>query len=67
MSGERQEAHEQHMLLLVETAQRAGQSEREISELVNEAVEVDSEKERAAYRRPSGNQVSCDFAASART
>ena len=48
MSGERQEAHEQHMLLLVETAQRAGQSEREISELVNEAVEVDAEREHAA-------------------
>ncbi len=36
------------MLLLVETAQRAGQSEREISELVNDAVEVDAEGERAA-------------------
>lgn len=48
MSDERQEAREQHMLLLVETAQRAGQSEREISELVNDAAEVDAEVDRAA-------------------
>jgi hypothetical protein len=48
MSEERQEAHEQHFLLLVETAQRAGRSEREISELVNDAVEVDAEVEHAA-------------------
>jgi hypothetical protein len=48
MSGQRQEAHEQHMLLLVESAQRAGHSEREISEIVNDAVEMDAEIERAA-------------------
>ena len=48
MSGQRQEAHQQHFLLLVETAQRAGQSEREISKLVNDAVEVDAEVEHAA-------------------
>ena len=48
MSGQTQEAQEQHMLLLVESAQRAGQSEREINKLVNDAVEVDAEIERAA-------------------
>ena len=48
MSEQRQEAHEQHLLLLVETAQRAGQSEREISQLVNDAVEGDAEIDRAA-------------------
>ncbi len=48
MTGQRQEAREQHMLLLVEAAQRAGESEREISDLVKDAVEVDTERDRAA-------------------
>jgi hypothetical protein len=43
-----QEAEEQHLLLLVESAQRAGLSEVEIGELVDEAVETDAELGRAA-------------------
>jgi hypothetical protein len=49
MSEDRQEAKEQHLLLLIESAQRAGRSEREISELVDQAVQVDDvDAERAA-------------------
>jgi hypothetical protein len=48
MSGQREEAQEQHMLLLIESAQRAGRSEREISEIVDDAVQVDADTERAA-------------------
>jgi hypothetical protein len=36
------------MLLLVESAQRAGLSEREIAEIVEEAINADAELERAA-------------------
>jgi hypothetical protein len=38
MSGRQQEAEQQQMLLMVETAQRAGGSEGEIAELIDEAV-----------------------------
>lgn len=36
------------MLFLVESAQRAGYSEREIVEMVDDALEADAEVERAA-------------------
>jgi hypothetical protein len=42
------EVERQHMLLLVESAQRAGYSEREIAEIVDDAVEADAEIEDAA-------------------
>src|ERR1700704_12691 len=42
MAGERQEAEQQHLLLMVESAQRAGRSESEISEIVDEAAEQDA-------------------------
>ena len=48
MSGQQQEAIEQHMLLMVETAQRAGHSEDEIAEIVDAAIEADAELDRAA-------------------
>ena len=48
MSGQAQEAEQQHMLLMVESAQRAGRSESEISEIVDDAVEADADLERAA-------------------
>ncbi len=39
---------QQHMLLVVESAQREGYSESEIVETVQDAVEADAELERAA-------------------
>jgi hypothetical protein len=48
MSRRTQEAEQQHLLLIVESAQRAGFSEDEIGEIVAEAVEDDAERERAA-------------------
>jgi hypothetical protein len=48
MSEPRTEAERQHMLLLVETAQRNGYSENEIAEIVDDALEADAEIERAA-------------------
>ena len=48
MSGQAKEAEEQHLLLMVESAQRAGRSESEIGEIVDEAVEADTELDRAA-------------------
>lgn len=48
MSGQTQEAKQQHMLLMVESAQRAGRSEREINDIIREAVEADAGVERAA-------------------
>ncbi len=48
MSGQIQEAQQQQLLLLVESAQRAGLSEVEIGELVDEAVEADAALDRAA-------------------
>ena len=50
MSGDAQEAKLQHMLLLVESAQRAGYTETEICELVDDAIKADAELERAAQR-----------------
>jgi hypothetical protein len=48
MPGQQQERAQQHMLLMVEAAQRAGSSEREIAELVDAAAEEDADLERAA-------------------
>ena len=48
MSGQQQDAVEQHMLLMIETAQRAGRSESEIAEIVDDALEADADLERAA-------------------
>jgi hypothetical protein len=48
MSERETEARRQRMLLLVESAQRAGCSEREIVEIVEDAVESDAEIEDAA-------------------
>jgi hypothetical protein len=36
------------MLVMVETAQRAGLSESEIAEIIDDAVEADADLERAA-------------------
>jgi hypothetical protein len=48
MSGREKEAEQQHMLLVVESAQRAGLSESEIVEIVEDANEADADLERAA-------------------
>lgn len=48
MTEQFNEAREQHLLLLVESAQRAGRSEREISEIVDDAVQADADLDRAA-------------------
>jgi hypothetical protein len=48
MSGQQQDAVDQHMLIMVESAQRAGHSESEIVEIVDEALEADAELDRAA-------------------
>jgi len=48
MSGQQQETDDQHMLLMVEAAQRAGRSESEIAEIVDDALEADADLERAA-------------------
>jgi hypothetical protein len=48
MAGQQQETEQQHMLLLVEAAQRAGSSESEFAELVDAAAEEDADLERAA-------------------
>ena len=48
MSGRELEADQQHMLLVVESAQRAGYSESEIGEIVEDAIEADAKLERAA-------------------
>ena len=45
---ETHEAERRHMLLLVESAQRAGRSEKEIDKIVAAAVEADAELDRAA-------------------
>ncbi|MBV8064647.1 MAG: hypothetical protein JOY72_05295 [Actinobacteria bacterium] len=42
------EANQQHLLLLIEAAQRAGHSEETIVEIVEEAFESDSELDAAA-------------------
>lgn len=46
MSAE--EAEQQHMLLMVELAQRAGRSETEIDQIVEAAVAADAELARTA-------------------
>lgn len=48
MSGQADEQAQQHLLLLVESAQRAGRSESEIDELVDDALKSDGELDRAA-------------------
>ena len=48
MSTREKEADQQHMLNLVESAQRAGHSESEIGEMVQDALEADAELEAAA-------------------
>jgi hypothetical protein len=48
MSERERETDQQHMLHLVESAQRAGYSETEIGELVRDAREADAELEAAA-------------------
>ena len=48
MEERKTDAERQHMLLLVDSAQRAGYSEREIAEIVDDAVEADAELENAA-------------------
>lgn len=48
MSGQTQEAEQQHLLLMVEFAVRAGRSESEINQILREAVEADADLERAA-------------------
>jgi hypothetical protein len=45
---EETEANLQRMLLLVDSAHRAGQSEGEIAKMVDEAIEADAELEDAA-------------------
>ena len=42
------EANQQHLLLVVEAAQRAGRSEAEVAAIVDEAVEADAELDAAA-------------------
>lgn len=48
MSGQTQEQDQQHMLVMVESAQRAGLSETEIVAVVDDALEADADLERAA-------------------
>ena len=48
MTDQRKEAQAQHLLVLIESAQRAGRSEREIEKLVDDAVREDHDVERAA-------------------
>ena len=48
MSKQKAEANLQHILLVVEAAQRAGRSEQEIAEIVDDAIDADAEVERAA-------------------
>jgi hypothetical protein len=48
MEGQKQETDVQHMLLVVEAAQRAGRSESEIVEIVEDAIQADADLDRAA-------------------
>jgi hypothetical protein len=48
MAEQAHEAEQQHLLLMVESAQRAGRSESEISEIVDEATGTNADLERAA-------------------
>jgi hypothetical protein len=42
------EASQQHLLLVIEAAQRAGRSEAEIAAIVSDAAEADAELDAAA-------------------
>ena len=48
MSKQTSEAVEQHLLLMIESAQRAGLSESEIGEIVDDAVAADADLQHAA-------------------
>jgi len=48
MATRAKESEQQQLLHLVESAQRAGRSEREIREIVQDALEADAEREAAA-------------------
>ena len=48
MSGQETDRDQQHMLIVVESAQRAGCSESEIVEAVKDAVKEDADLQRAA-------------------
>jgi hypothetical protein len=48
MSAHEQEAKQQHLLLMVESGLRAGRSEDEIVEILDEAAEADASIDRAA-------------------
>jgi hypothetical protein len=48
MSGQEEEARRQHLLLMVESGLRAGRSEEEIVEILDDAAEADASIERAA-------------------
>jgi hypothetical protein len=48
MSSHEQEAERQHLLLMVESAQRAGRSEAEIEKILDDAREEDAALEQAA-------------------
>ncbi|HEY2311062.1 MAG TPA: hypothetical protein VGH46_08105 [Gaiellaceae bacterium] len=51
MSARDTDSDRQHMLLVVESAQRAGYSESEIAETVKDAVKADADLERAERSR----------------
>lgn len=42
------EANQQHLLLMIEAAQRAGRSEAEIEQIVEDAADSDAELDAAA-------------------
>jgi hypothetical protein len=48
MSSKEQEAKQQHLLLMVESGLRAGRSEDEIVEILEEAAQADASLEHAA-------------------
>ena len=48
MSTRKKDTDHQHMLHLVESAQRAGYSDSEIGEIVQDALDADAELETAA-------------------
>jgi hypothetical protein len=51
MSARDTDSDRQHLLLVVESAQRAGYSESEIAETVKDAVKADADLERAERSR----------------
>ncbi len=48
MSVHKHEAEKQHLLLMVESAQRAGRTEAEIEKIIDDAREDDAALDRAA-------------------